>query len=96
MERYKITWTPSPSTFVQSRKFLWTLDGGAEHENDLQAFDTFIDVDVPTGSVVVCRTRVIGDNGKTAENTPLTFTATNEEPVQPDGPLTATWIAHIP
>ena len=96
METYKITWTPSPSTFVQSHDLLLVIDGVSAPAITLQAFEIEKTVDIPTGATVQVTVKTYGDNGTTALCPPLNFDAVNMEPVKPVGGLTATWVKHTP
>jgi hypothetical protein len=96
MEQYRISWTLSPSTFVEKQQLFVGLDGASPSQfgADMSSSQSEIDIDLPTDSEVVLFVRTIGDNGKQADSGSTTFTATNEEPVQPAGTPTAFWLKH--
>jgi len=96
MEQYRISWTLSTTTFVDKQQLFVGLNGAtpAQFGADMSSSQSEIDIDLPTDSEVVLFVRTIGDNGKQADSGSTTFTATNEEPVQPAGTPTAFWLKH--
>ena len=97
MERYRISWIPSPSTFVEKRQLLGKIGGGPEtllvDNLPSSAFTTIIDL--VTDSAYEVYTRVFGDNSTTADSVHVIFTAQNKEQVLPDTGLTIEWMGHI-
>lgn len=98
MEKYRLGWILTDSTFVEKREVHLGLDGvtPSKFGADLPSSAAFLDVEVPTGAAVTFFTKVFGDNNTTASSTPFTFVAVNGETVAPDSGLTASWLAHIP
>jgi hypothetical protein len=98
MEKYRLGWVLSDSTFVEKREVHLGLDGATPSKfgPDLPSSAAFLDVEVPTDASVIFFTKVFGDNGTVASSEPFTFIAVNGETVAPDSGLTASWLQHIP
>ena len=98
MEKYRLGWILTDSTFVEKREVYLGLDGAAPSKfgSDLPSSAAFLDVEVPTDATVTFFTKVFGDNNTVASSLPFTFVAVNNETVAPDSGLTASWLAHIP
>jgi hypothetical protein len=97
MERYRFSWNPSPSAFVEKIQVVGKIDGGAEavlvDSLPSSAFEAFYDFE--TGAVVEAWGRVVGDNATVADTAHLSFTAKNEEQVAPVEDFGVAWVQHI-
>ena len=98
MERYKVSWIPSQSDFVEKRPLVGRINGAMETVlvDNLPSSANQVLYDFPTGASCEIWTRVLGDNGTQADSTHLTFGAANNEQVQPDTSITVGWVSHIP
>jgi len=97
MERYKATWGPSPSTFVEQHELVAKINGGAEAVlvTNIQApaFECTFAVEI--GQQVECWLRTWGDNGTHDDSTHVTFTAENKEGVKAVTGFAVAWQEHI-
>lgn len=97
VDEYRFDWTASPSTFVEKLLFKYKVDGGAEVAlPELPPSAISVVVPFTTGASVEAWVTAVGDNGTSADNEHLFFAASNEEPVAPVGPMSATWVRHTP
>lgn len=98
MEKYRASWNPSPSTFVEKHELRGSLNGGADAaivtEIAASAFEATFDVAEGTECDVYLRT--YGDNGTTADSAHVRFTAKNEQTVQAVEDFGVAWQSHIP
>jgi hypothetical protein len=97
MERYRLSWTPSPSYHVDRHEVWIGLDGGATAKAyDCIASAVTQDISVPTGATVSVFVRTFADNGKQADSELLEFDATDETDVLPVSGLRVDWQEHQP
>lgn len=97
MERYKVSWIPSQSSFVEKRQLIGRINGTeAVLVDNLPSSANQVLYDFPTAAPCEIWTRVFGDNGTQADSTHLNFTAANHEQVQPDSAVMVEWTQHIP
>jgi hypothetical protein len=97
MERYKLTWTPSPDTFVEKQQVLAGENGAtpAQEGDDLPSSASSTDVVFTTDAQVVLFIRTIGDNESQADSAQLTFKAGNLEVVRAATGLAVEWKEHL-
>lgn len=97
MEQYNITWTLSPSTFVEKQQLFAGLNGAAAGQigADMPSSQDSVVASFNTGDAVSLFIRVLGDNGTQADSSPITFTAVNQEAVKAASNVVASWVKHI-
>lgn len=96
MERYKLTWIPSQSTFIDKLVPCVSQDDGATFVQlaDLPPSTTELLIDVATGAKCGAYIKAVGDNGKAADSDIIAWTAVNEEVPLPVTGLAKTWVSH--
>lgn len=98
MERYRASWNPSPSAFVEKHELrgLVGASGDAVLVADLPSSAFEATFDVAEGSVCDVYLRTYGDNGTFADSGHAHFTARNEQTVSPVEDFGVAWLSHIP
>ena len=97
MERYRASWNPSPSAFVEKHELRGSLGaaGDAVLVPDLpsSSFEAMFEV----GENVVCDVylRTYGDNGTTADSEHARFTSKNMQTVAAAEDFAVAWQAHV-
>jgi hypothetical protein len=98
MERYRASWNPSPSTFVEKLQIVGVINGAPEavlvDNLPSSAFEAFFNVNI--GDDVECWCRAVGDNATTADSLHVTFKAANEQKVAPVEDFGVAWQSHVP
>lgn len=100
MERYVASWTPSPSDFVEKHQLIVKFNGEAEQvkADNLPSSTITVDVDfadTELGKSGVAFVRTFGDNGKTVDCAPVTFTVENQQVPLPVGNFSFAYKEHI-
>lgn len=98
MEQYNITWTLSPSTFVEKQQLFAGLDGGvaAQVGADMPSSQSSVLAEFSAGAKVDLFIKVVGDNATEADSVHVVpFTVANAETVAPATSVSATWVKHI-
>jgi len=98
MERYKLKWVPSVSSFANSQYALVKVDGGVEQPSDVQNMNvSSLIYAFPTGAAISWRVKTVDDTGsKEAFSAVHTFTAENLEPLAEATGLNVEYLGHIP
>ena len=96
-EVYRLQWTQSPSTFLETQKVMARINGAPAVQvgADLLANVNSIEFEFATNAAVEWYVVSIGDNATTAESAHATFTAANQAGVLPATGLTQTFVRHV-
>jgi len=101
MERYRGSWNPSPSAFVEKHAQMIQFDGEAEQirvDNlPSSAFEAYVDfADSEVGKSGLAWLRTYGDNGTVADSLKIRFTVVNAQQVAPVEDYGFVWVSHAP
>ena len=99
MEKLQISWSLSPSTFVEKQQVFVKTNGGTATQMgvDLPSNQDTIDLDFNVGDTIIVFIRTIGDNGSQADSpNSLPYIVANLETVKAAGTPTITWLSHTP
>lgn len=95
MERYRASWNPSPSGFVEKHQLIDVVGGTESVLVDglsSSSFEAFADLTTGTPHELFLRT--FGDNGTTADSAHVAFTAKNEQKVAAVEDFGVAWVSH--
>jgi hypothetical protein len=97
MERYRASWNPSPSPFVDKHQLVVKIDGAAEAVlvDNIAASASEVFFDVEAGKVVEVWLRTFGDNTTQKDCDHVNFVAKNEQTVQAVEDFGVNWVQHI-
>jgi len=96
-EVYRLSWTQSPSTFLETQKVMATINGGPPQQlgTDLLANVSQVEFEFTSNATANWWIVSIGDNASTAESVHWTFTAANQATILPATGGQSVFVRHV-